>query len=190
MGKTIDRDLKAMFAAGAYSAYVDMGMQEKDAEAVAEEMCKLAAKRYVVDDDDDDEGDTWWSRNRGWLLPAAIGAGTFLMGSNAASSEYAIPGGGHFENTGRYLWNKFKKLFGYTDNPIWKSLTDVGTRPVPVKRLSIAEMSQGKPSGLFDLDGPADKEKLKTQLNTHEYLSDLPRENRNRALRSLVSFTK
>ena len=178
-----------MFAIGASDAYVDMGMSEKDAEAVAEEMCKLAAKRYVVDDDDDDEEeDTWWSRNRGWLIPAAIGTGAFLLGSNASSSEYAIPGGGHFENAGRYVWNKLRKLFGYSDDPIWKSLTEVSARPPSKPHTNLAAEFSGKfrNGGYFDHDGTPSDYAMKEYA---EYIKGLPTGMRNRAEKHIESLS-
>ena len=131
MGKAAERDLDAMFAAGAYSAYVDMGMREKDAEAVAEEMCKIAARRVrYVDDDDEDKEDTWWNRNKWWVLPSAIGTGAFLLGANSASSESSRPDRGHWVNAGSYIWNKVKKLFGQSDDPMWNALTRAEERRI------------------------------------------------------------
>ena len=125
MGKTMSRDLAAMFAAGASDAYESFGMSEKDAEYVAKEMCKIAAKRYVVaDDDDDEEEDTWWSRNSGWVLPSAIGAGALLLGAHSAKSPYARADRDVFSNAFAYTLEKFKRLMGRTDDPRWLNLVD------------------------------------------------------------------
>ena len=116
--------LGMMFGAGALSAAHDAGMAEKDAEAFVEYVCKEAAAKRVrlVEDDEDDEEDTWWNRNKGWALPTGIGLGAFLLGSNAARESRTDRG--HFMNAATYLWNSIRKLFGHSDDPLKKTLTE------------------------------------------------------------------
>lgn len=113
-------DLGDMFAEGAKSAARENGMSEKDAEAFASSMRKEARKRLrVVEDDEDDDEGTWWSRNKSWLLPAAIGTGAFWLGSEAMRG--GRPDQNAFSNAWDLLKRKLSALF--PSSPFWKSVT-------------------------------------------------------------------
>ena len=110
--------LGMMFGAGALSAAHDAGMAEKDAEAFVEHVCKEAASYSELSDYDD----TWWNRNKGWALPVGIGLGAFLLGSNAARESRTDRG--HFMNAANYLLSSIRKLLGYSDDPLNKTITE------------------------------------------------------------------
>lgn len=113
-------DLGDLFEAGARSVAVERGLCEKDASAVAS-MCKQARRRRMRDDDDEDDGETWWSRNKGWALPSAIGLGSFLLGGTAG--RYGRPDRNHFSNAGRLFYEAVQKLLGIPNSALWRSMT-------------------------------------------------------------------
>ena len=113
-------DLEEMFAAGARSAARDHGMEEKDAEALAERLCKEARPRVKIVDDDEDEGDTWWSRNKGWALPTGIGIGAFLLGADAGRGRKDRSS---WTNALGNFWDRLQALFGISNSSLVKSLT-------------------------------------------------------------------
>ena len=114
-------DLEDVFAAGAMSAARDHGIEEKDAEALAERLCKEARPRVRIVDDDEDEGDTWWSRNKGWALPTGIGIGAFLLGADAGRN--GRPDRSYLSNAGSLLWERIQSLLGIPNSSLWRSLT-------------------------------------------------------------------
>lgn len=120
MEKMSGEAVAEMFAAGAYSAAVENGMSEKDAEAFTMEVCKQASSR-------DDEGDTWWGRNKGWLLPTLIGTGAFLIGNDAGKNGRADRNA--FQNAGSLFMKRIRALLGISSDPMFKSLTQVHPEP-------------------------------------------------------------
>ena len=71
---------------------------------------------------DEDEGDSWWSRNKKWALPALIGTGAFIIGADAGRN--GRPDRSHISNAGSLLWNRVKALFGIPDSALWRSVTE------------------------------------------------------------------
>jgi hypothetical protein len=115
-----DMYLETLFAAGAFSVLPDgKPLNEKDAESFVE-LCKEAAARRVRFDEDDDE-DTWWSRNKHWALPTAIGAGAFLVGADAGRN--GRPDRSYISNAGSLLWERVKALLGIPNSSLWRSMT-------------------------------------------------------------------
>ena len=122
--KMNEETLATLFAAGAHSALTGSGMTEKDAEAFVEEVCKAAAARRVRWDEgeDEEEGDTWWSRNKRWALPALIGTGAFILGADAGRN--GRPDRSHLSNAGSLLWERVKALVGRPDSALWRTMTE------------------------------------------------------------------
>lgn len=116
-----DETISTMFSAGAYSALDGSGIDAKDADAFVAHVCKEAAARRVRFDEDEDEEDTWWSRNKGWALPAAIGAGAFLVGADAGRN--GRPDRNYFSSAGSLLWDRVKALLGEPSSALWESMT-------------------------------------------------------------------
>ena len=117
--KLDDVSIATMFSAGAYSALDGCGMDSKDADAFVANVCKEAVARRVRFDEDEDG--TWWSRNKGWALPTAIGAGAFLIGADAGRN--GRPDRNYFSNTGSLLWERVKALLGIPNSDLWRSMT-------------------------------------------------------------------
>ena len=117
-----DETISTMFSAGAYSAFDGAGIGGREADALA--------KRVRFDEDDED---TWWSRNKGWVLPTAIGAGAFLIGADAGRN--GRPDRNYFSNTGSLLWERVKALLGIPNSDLWRSMTKTpataATAPAP-----------------------------------------------------------
>lgn len=106
---------QTMFAAGAVKAAMESGMQEKDACAFADYMCKAAASDW------DGEDDTFWSRNKGWIIPTGIGALAFWLGADAG--RHGRPDRGILSNAGSLMWNRVKALMGVPDSVLWDTTT-------------------------------------------------------------------
>ena len=140
-------DLEEVFAAGAMSAARDHGMEEKDAEALAERLCKEARPRVRIVEDDEDEGDTWWSRNKGWALPTGIGIGAFLLGADAGRN--GRPDRSYLSNAGSLLWERIQALLGIPNSSLWRSLTQANPNVILNRGSSEqnASDSAGTPAG-------------------------------------------
>ena len=110
-----------MFAAGALSAVEGTGMSEEDARNFVGHVCKEAASRGRRDDDDDDDDKTLWDSTKGFLIPAGVGLGAFLLGANA--QKEGRPDRGYFENAGNFIWDRIKRLMGVNESELWKSFT-------------------------------------------------------------------
>jgi hypothetical protein len=115
-------EMAHMFAAGIFSVADGAGMSGKDAEPFVSNVCKAAAARRVRFDEDDEE-DTWWSRNKHWALPTAIGAGAFLVGADAGRN--GRPDRNHISNVGSLLWERVKAILGFPNSSLWRSMTRV-----------------------------------------------------------------
>lgn len=117
-------DFPALFAAGAASAAIAHGMSEKDAEAFTMALCKDAAARRVQWDEDEEEGDTFWSRNKKWLIPTLVGSLAFWVGADAERNGRKDRG--YVSNALGQLWKRTKILLGMNnDNPAMKAVTQM-----------------------------------------------------------------
>lgn len=118
-------DVAALFAAGAYSSGLSHGMSVKQAEDFAYGICKEAASKrrpkWVDDEEDDDEEDTFWGRNKGWIIPALVGTGAFLFGSHAG--QHKRPDMGHFENAWDVIKDRAGRLFGMSYDALYNSMS-------------------------------------------------------------------
>lgn len=113
------KDIADTFMSGAYSVAIENGMTEKDAYSFATNMCKEAARHYS---DDDNEEDTFWGRNKWWLIPTLVGTGAWWLGSD--SERHGRPDRGYLSNLGDNLKKRLRGLFGYVqDNPTWDVVT-------------------------------------------------------------------
>ena len=117
-----EESIATMFSAGAYSALDGSGIDAKDADAFVAHVCKEAVARRVRFDEDEEE-DTWWNRNKGWALPAAIGAGAFLIGADAGRN--GRPDRNYLSNAGSLLWERVKAILGIPNSDLWRSMTKV-----------------------------------------------------------------
>lgn len=121
--KLDDGTIATMFSAGAYSALEGRGMDAEAADAFVEHVCKEAVARRVRFDEDEDGYDTWWSRNKGWALPTAVGAGAFLLGADAGRN--GRPDRSYLSNAGSLLWERVKALLGVPNSDLWRSMTTI-----------------------------------------------------------------
>lgn len=134
MSRLDGKRLAELFAAGAYSVASERGMSKPDAERFALGVCKQAASgnaRY--DDDDDGDEDTWWGRNKSWLIPTMVGGLAFYLGSEGGQNGRLDSS--HPRNALREVGKRLKSLLGLGDvDPVTSSV--VGTpRPQAVPRV-------------------------------------------------------
>ena len=108
-----------MFAAGAYSTALDAGMEKDSADRFVSYVCKEASARRIKYDD----YETWWSRNKGWALPALLTSAAFWVGADAVRN--GRPDRGYLENAGSLAVRRIKELIGYPDSPLWGAATEV-----------------------------------------------------------------
>ena len=120
MDRLDDGHLASLFAAGVLSAFRQAGGTEKDAEAFLGCALEKTARSRHYYDEDDDEDSTWWSRNKSWVLPTVLATGAFLIGGDAG--KYGRPDRNLWVNAGSQLWKRLKALFGFSSDPMYKSL--------------------------------------------------------------------
>ena len=130
MSKNVEGiDFAALFAAGVASVASRHGMSEKTAEAFVDGICKQAARgRYNFEDVDDQ--DTFWSRNKSWLIPAIVGSLAFYAGADA--ERHGRRDRGYLSNAGHRIFDRIKNLFGVNYDPLTRSLME--TPEVPEER--------------------------------------------------------
>lgn len=120
--------LAELFAAGAYFECAESGMSEKDAADMASEVCKEAASGRA---EYDDEEDTFWSRNKNWLIPTMVGGLAFYLGSEGG--QRGRRDFSHLANAGRELGRRLKALFGFGGgNPVEGSIVNTPEPPKPL----------------------------------------------------------
>lgn len=112
--------LADMFAAGAYSAALDAGMEKDAADRFVLDVCKESAARNFRYDDEEEEG-TWWERNKSWAFPSAVGLLAFLAGSDAGKN--GRPDRSPFSNAMHLAYKRIKALFGIPDDPMYNAST-------------------------------------------------------------------
>lgn len=113
-----DGIIATMFSAGAYSVLDGNGMGKKAEDAFVEHVCKEAAVGHI---DFDDSDDTWWNRNKSWVIPAALATGAFVIGGDAGRN--GRPDRNYFSNAGSLLWERVQALLGVPDNRLWDANT-------------------------------------------------------------------
>ena len=112
---------ETLVKAGAYAAAREHGMSRDEAIAFASGMTKASAAKIVRWDDGEEEQDTWWSRNKHWALPTAVGAGAFLLGADAGRNGRKDRSS--VTNALGLLGQRVKALLGVPTDPLYKSLT-------------------------------------------------------------------
>lgn len=113
MGMKLD-----MIAAGAYSVALENGVSEDVADAMVSGIIEKAAsdrRRYS------DEYDTWWGRNKGWALPAALASAAFWAGADAVRN--GRPDKSALANAGALLIERIKALASVPNDSTWDSVT-------------------------------------------------------------------
>lgn len=120
-GKAMDIDFAAMFAAGAAAAAKEHGMSEKDAEAFVGGLCKEAARGRFNFEDIDDGEETFWSRNKSWIIPTIVGSLAFYAGADG--ERHGRLDRGYLSNAGNRVWDRIKTLFGYGYDPLYNAMT-------------------------------------------------------------------
>lgn len=123
-------DLAPSFAAGVASVAREHGMNEKDAEAFVCGICKQAARGYGYYDDIDD---TFWERNKSWLIPTIVGGLSFWAGAEGNNTSrptyradsWALP------NAFRSLGGRLKVLFGLNQTPLEREMNPSDLETVP-----------------------------------------------------------
>lgn len=117
-------DLAPSFVAGVESVAYDHGMTEKDAEAFVGSICKAAASgRYRIVEDEDD---TFWSRNKNWLIPTLVGGLAYWVGAdgNRADNPGFRADSNSIVNSVRVMGKRLERLFGLNKTPLEKALTE------------------------------------------------------------------
>ena len=117
MDRLDDAHLAELFAAGVLSSFREAGGTEKDAEAFLEGCIEKTARRRHYDDEDE----TWWSRNKKWVIPALVGTGAFLIGGDAG--KYGRRDRSLWTNAASQFWRRLQTLFGISDDPVLTSMT-------------------------------------------------------------------
>jgi len=145
VGKLKDIDAATMFAAGALSAVEGTGMSEEDARKFVGHVCKEAASSGRRDDDDDDDDETLWDSTKGFLIPAGVGLGAFLLGANAQKD--GRPDRGYFENAGNFIWDRIKRLMGVNESELWKSFTRADPHRQQREMAELMEMDRNSMPG-------------------------------------------
>jgi hypothetical protein len=117
-------DLAPAFEAGVASVAYGRGMSEEDAEAFVGGVCKSAASgqyRFV-----DDEDDTFWSRNKHWLIPTLVGGLAYWVGAdgNRADNPGFRADSNSIVNSVRVVGKRLERLFGLKKTPLEKALTE------------------------------------------------------------------
>ncbi len=124
MGRLDDGHLAALFAAGALSAFRQAGGTEKDAEAfLAGALEKNASRDEYYDDEE-----TLWDRHKGWIIPAVLASGAFLLGGEAG--KHGRPDRSLVRNAWDIAGRRLKALVGIVDDPIFDSSLDITERIV------------------------------------------------------------
>ena len=119
-------DLSRSFVAGAMSVARERGMSEKDAEAFVDGVVKKAALgRYGLDGVED----TFWNRNKHWIIPALVGGTAFWLGSNSTNPGNPSYNAGKWSvtNAFRNIGGRLSTLFGLNETPVERMLIDKGT---------------------------------------------------------------
>lgn len=122
-------DITALFSAGAYDVAIDHGATEKAAEDFAYRMYKKAA-----DGDYDPEGDTWWERNKSWLIPVLVGGSAFWAG--ASGERHGRPDRGYIRNAYDNIARRVEYLLGSTeDSPTHVAATYIPGAKTKIERV-------------------------------------------------------
>lgn len=119
-------DLAGLFGAGAYSSAIGHGLSRQDAESVAsrcwQSYKEAASRASYYDDEDDDDGSTWFSRNKGWVIPAIGIPAAFVLGADAQRN--GDPKKGILGKLGDVWGRRLLHLLGqgHMLNPEWKKM--------------------------------------------------------------------
>lgn len=106
-------DFSALFAAGVAGVAISHGMSEKDAESFTMDICKEAAGKRIRWEEDEDE-DTFWNRNKKWLIPTIVGSLAYYIGADG--ERHGRRDRGFLANSGNRIWERTKILLGMDDN--------------------------------------------------------------------------
>lgn len=117
-------DLAPAFVAGVESVAYSHGMPEKDAEAFVGSICKAAASGFYPFEGD--TNDTFWSRNKNWLIPTLVGGLAYWIGADGNREDN--PGfradSNSIVNSVRVMGKRLERLFGLNKTPLEKALTE------------------------------------------------------------------
>lgn len=142
--KPDDINYGAIFAAGAASAAYSHGMSEKDAESFVGGICKEAARgRYNFENSDDD---TFWGRNKNWLIPAIVGSLAFYVGADA--ERHGRRDRGYLSNAGHRIFDRLNALFGINYDPLTRSMIET---PDPAPPSVIGPVDFKTPSSMEEV---------------------------------------
>ena len=93
------------FIKGASSVFVAHGMDPDASLRSSLALCKSAASRG-----DGEEDETWFHRNKWWLIPTLIGTAAFQIGGDAG--RYGRPDKNYFQNAGSAMLKRLGSVFG------------------------------------------------------------------------------
>ena len=111
-----------LFAAGAFCEARRNGASDADAADFAVDMCKSAASGKAKWDEDDDDEDTWWSRNKSWLIPTLVGGLAFYAGADGERNTKRKDRS-YIANAFANFGNKLGKLLGVSEDPLVNATT-------------------------------------------------------------------
>jgi hypothetical protein len=117
-------DLTPAFIAGVSSVAYSRGMPEKDTEAFVDGICKAAASGMSPFEDYGD--DTFWSRNKNWMIPTLVCALAYWIGAdgNRADNPGFRADSNSIENSVRVMGKRLGRLFGLNKTPLEKAFTE------------------------------------------------------------------
>lgn len=152
-----DFDLASMFMAGAASAVAGT-MSRDEAGDFVSGLCKQAAKRLRSrDDEDEDEDDTFWKRNKHWLIPSIVGGLAFMAGGQVM--RYGRRDRGPFRNA----WDALGRIFTGHRSPEFLQGYDRTYKYTP-------EWEAQRPNLLTPQEAPSSTPKHEDQVN-RKYLA-------------------
>lgn len=172
MSRLDGKRLAELFAAGAYSVAAERGMSGSEAEQFAAGICKRAAFSGFGRRDDDEEEETFWSRNKNWLIPTLVGGLAFYLGSEGGQNGRRDSS--HLANAGAELWRRVKSLFGYgRSSPVTDSIVNT-PKPISAPALQplVPKYYDPKDMNLFMREGalapvPVPRQYSRSDLDRH-----------------------
>lgn len=135
-------DFSALFAAGVAGVAISHGMSEKDAESFTMDICKEAAGGRVRWEEDNQDEDTFWNRNKKWLIPTIVGSLAYYIGADG--ERHGRRDRGIIDNSINRIWDKTKILLGMDDNSPVRNFLKKHPEDEYTPKTVIANQEEGK----------------------------------------------
>jgi len=147
-------NMAPMFAAGAMMAASEAGLPADDAISVAERLCKEASIGKVAYGGHGGHGgyveETFWDRNKSWLIPALVGSAAFYLGADG--ERHGRADRGHLSNAWGRVVDRVRELLGLNRSAIESAFTDTPgyVSPVDPKKSPLLRLNGTGGSGGTD----------------------------------------